>query len=1101
MWIIVLDRSGSMVEDFSANNTVQLPNRSRQTTAGSKWEAAKEAVITELKSMKAADQVIVFVFNSEADLIFDDIAGNYDDLAQSLEEIEPDNGTSISNALTTVYNHVVSLQAPHVSVTVITDGLDEPVPAQAAAELLANVVSMIEVILIDPTEKGKTVADGIAQRGKVIVVNKADTFNRELDQAKVRQEQENTRVKSLLARMDEEKASIVNNVDEKEKLTLTLGYPGSPEIGIWYSMILFFHLEYSTEEVGRRLAQYSKKEHQQFAEAKKPIRALRGTYFRIEPKVDGVVFNPASMEIAWIEDLQEANFRFSVKEGVAATSLLGRVQLSVEGFEVASIAVSMTIGGGSWVKEDDPWDLSTVELHQQVFASYAREDAPIIDTCRSVYNGLGIYLFVDKFDLLAGQEWHPALKSKISSSDAFMLFWSEKSKLSINVRKEWEAALEVQKKKGSPYFIYPIYWEIPKPSVPEELRHLNFRQLEFKQQQPTNTNIGNQHTGVKLPDQFTHSINVNPTVLPFIQGESRSSIACWRSFVSNAVNFLENITGLRYYPLPTFLVDKLAVRTIRTVQHIVDGPGVEDVESREGWIGILRNLLSEFHTRRVPPFIDGDIADEETLPVAMHVLTELKELAEGRFGYWMWRVDHFPGDEGVFENRSELLPVDFFEKMKAILEKIRSQIDIRRPYLQQEFSITLSSSERPISSSINEYRCWQHISKSYKGYGIKSEKQNSIRNYKDNHQLTATGFTWVSMLNDLISKLIEKLDEHHKDEYSDSQEQVDYEALGYVLMIEAIAGELDIPIIHPLKKSIFEFIYPSWRRVRDWMVAEDVNGFKKDANFNSFLNAFFDIIKGIFNDSLASYKSIPWLQYYKFEEAGWNIIQSQYTGISDLAIIYSNNKPDRIEGDFSQYLRLFEVAVRHVLQKPNPAAAVVMESALFGAYVPEGNDQADLPLLTWAAKHHISQQMILPESAKVLFCTRDINQEDAAINSLLQQCVLVHEHFHAILEKGIDPNGNTANLLNWQAAMPLNESLAVWTELYYLAQLGDSVIIEKVQQAMHAYITHGDYPSWPYRGAEKVMRIFEKGGLKAVVELIHSLRQDAVATQKAFDLA
>ena len=76
--------------------------------------------------------------------------------------------------------------------------------------------------------------------------------------------------------------------------------------------------------------------------------------------------------------------------------------------------------------------------------------------------------------------------------------------------------------------------------------------------------------------------------------------------------------------------------------------------------------------------------------------------------------------------------------------------------------------------------------------------------------------------------------------------------------------------------------------------------------------------------------------------------------------------------------------------------------------------------------------------------------------------VLVHEHFHAAVATGLDSAGGATLGAEvperWQAANPLNESLAVWCEHHFYRTDPEMLIL------IDQYITRGTYPTWPYQG-------------------------------------
>ena len=126
---------------------------------------------------------------------------------------------------------------------------------------------------------------------------------------------------------------------------------------------------------------------------------------------------------------------------------------------------------------------------------------------------------------------------------------------------------------------------------------------------------------------------------------------------------------------------------------------------------------------------------------------------------------------------------------------------------------------------------------------------------------------------------------------------------------------------------------------------------------------------------------------------------------------------------------------------------------------------------------------------------------------VLERCTLVHEHFHAILETGIGgdslPARGAGDPSAWERAAPLNEALAAWMELQYVRRyapwLGTPDESSALQTALWAYIRSGQYPEWPYHGAERIELLFERGGIDAVRNLVLSLRDDPLLALQTFE--
>jgi hypothetical protein len=92
------------------------------------------------------------------------------------------------------------------------------------------------------------------------------------------------------------------------------------------------------------------------------------------------------------------------------------------------------------------------------------------------------------------------------------------------------------------------------------------------------------------------------------------------------------------------------------------------------------------------------------------------------------------------------------------------------------------------------------------------------------------------------------------------------------------------------------------------------------------------------------------------------------------------------------------------------------QSSTHGIYA--APNAPEMELERWTVLRGLPPALAFPGSAKVLFCApaqdrnretlRNDNGDDAAMRLArsFQKCVLVHEHFHAILESGLDTTAN-----------------------------------------------------------------------------------------------
>lgn len=120
-------------------------------------------------------------------------------------------------------------------------------------------------------------------------------------------------------------------------------------------------------------------------------------------------------------------------------------------------------------------------------------------------------------------------------------------------------------------------------------------------------------------------------------------------------------------------------------------------------------------------------------------------------------------------------------------------------------------------------------------------------------------------------------------------------------------------------------------------------------------------------------------------------------------------------------------------------------------------------------------------------------QERAAA---LMAATLVHEHAHAAIATGLDQQGLAATAAGtslWPAGASLNEALAAWAQRHYYRD--DAVLYQECSR----YIEAGDYPDWPYRGADTLERLYAVEGLAAIRRFLHMLREAPRIAQREFD--
>lgn len=121
------------------------------------------------------------------------------------------------------------------------------------------------------------------------------------------------------------------------------------------------------------------------------------------------------------------------------------------------------------------WEETGTSPYRAIFVSYSHRDAMIVDQLELAYRALGDDYLRDISILRSGESWSPALLAKIRQANIFQLCWSFSAKKSPNVEQEWRFALGLSRSS----FIRPMYWELPMPDPPEELKEIHFSFVPF----------------------------------------------------------------------------------------------------------------------------------------------------------------------------------------------------------------------------------------------------------------------------------------------------------------------------------------------------------------------------------------------------------------------------------------------------------------------------------------------------------------------------------------------------------------------------------------------------------------------------------------------
>ena len=1025
-----------MAEPFAGDRDLSF-HRTRTTESAVKLEAAKDVLLAEIGRLEGQFPVVIFGFTDHATLLYEGEAGRHEDIKAALDLLRAGGGTNIAAALDAAADHKSGRpQAAVPRILLISDGKSDRVEAKRAARRCVYELSMgIHFILIDPTEAGEAFVKEVVEPlgGTWDSVKKREELETVARGVTDQYRQDMARAEAWARQADQEAAQIAHEVQDRQAVEFTAGYPGRIRPNTEYSLLVFVHLATMQAEVRKRLADLRAsfgdipRESQAEATQRIPI----GTLLEIAPAINNVSVTPLRQTLAWMGDLEQATFRLRHRPipGQAAPCA-GFVNISVDGLLIASIPVSMAIEAE---KPDLPLSEARAEMIRRVFASYSRKDEAVVRACKAAYRGLGIQLFVDKDDILTGQQWRDVIRQRIADHQLFQLYWSQSAFNSTEVANEWQMALEIAPQRTVD-FIQPVYWSKPVVTPPVKLSHLNFGFLDisaFKLAPETGAvpagSVSQAAAGGSLKARFP--------VFPVVQAEA-TDIERLREDLGKIVPWLEDLISVRYYPPATFLVDEHAVRTVKAVREPrgADGSGQRDEIALRHSIDLLQSLAVGFHVGKL---IGEDIAFSErssffgaTDPQAKADFDHVAILAEYLFS---GRVLSFAlGQHSSFERERESLAAG-------------------PPNCSGwKFSMGFGRHDRVTPDA---------------SLGIGPGGSGAHR-YK-------RGFKGAAILQ----------------------------------------SERIVPVATRLMQTPLPQIAAKYR-IERFFGRTELTSLRFAPSFPAYVRSYCDLWLSYVDVAIQRGGTPPPdVGYFAPEEALlW--LEQQLPGVR---VERTRQRAD--DTHYNMYLAdyrssvafLSEVLVRQLQSQGEPVVRLVAAIVdTFGVFVPGSAVNAQPQIETSLVKAGWHPNAAIPGQDKILVCLHALERaiDDMKRTGLspaladevahrLSAAVLVHEHFHSALSHGLDRQGRvslgSSQAREWDAAAPLNESLAAWTEQHYFRDDPD------MKARIGAYIRSGEYPNWPYRGAELIEREYADGGVPAVRAWMQHLRDDPGNAQSEFD--
>lgn len=1121
MWIILLDHSGSMGQPFEGKQ--EFAGRSTTSEARIKLEAAKAALLEHLLGLGTPVPVVLFEFTDSASMVFEGMSTDTAGIQKALDRIEAGGSTDLAMALQAAEAHArAHVKARLFRVLAISDGLSEEEPAAAAATSLAEAGAVIDVILIDPTNKGNAVARRIAIDGFVRAVVSAEELHAGIGNAAAASAALAQEAEEFRARHEREAQKVALAAPAEERLAFTAGYPGSALPEQWYSLLIYLHLADLEAEaralLDKRAAALQMKPSTFSQAATSKLR--RGTILRLEPRAEGIEFNPPVHEVIWYEDIQEVSFRLRIKADAAGKFLSGGVGIHAEGVVIALLPLVIRALMPGEAPSETQQSIRSARTFERVFASYSTQDSAIVNACVAAYQALGIYVYIDKEVLRSssGQGFWPILKECIRRSDVLQLYWSQAARESKYVEDEWRYAYSLLSTKGD-HFIHPVTWEREMPKPPPELAHRHFARLDLETLFPGGIPPAQLAGASARPG--TRPIAPIPTVvLPLLPSTEPGEPAEMRRALAEVVHFLEETTGQRYYPAPTLLVDDYVVRTVRS-RLTTDRfpPDAQTIELALSLAELLNCIALELHVRFRDKLLPkaNDFSFDEAFgsgrlmsAVAMRaVLHQCEFIVFSMVEEWLRAYDMGLGDRLT----QSITPRRADETLSEYLLRAFDQILARTSAVKGSRSLRATVWESRIG---NPQPLLQKA-----GLTVRYPTRTSLEILG-----TAQGFARaLGMLRSDLPSAVVEYDHCTPDEAGGSSgpsEDARVRAELAATLADALCEALGLSSPHaPFRFALEALAKPQWRSSYESLMGSRVPGFSNGMTRLEFFEHFLSTVAGLLREGLQSLGDFEFVFDFGLSKASWSTLERAHPELK-LQVHASHESRLRpgpglaLRGRFSTVVQAFERCSEHLSELLCGVSAasglqlISTEVPTYGVFVPANAPAEDDELRRWAAERGLPTELTLPRSPRVIFCANSRDRLEKRIRavlpeevnapelvSVLTRCVLVHEHFHALVETALDEGGHVPRgptfVEAWRTASGLNEALAAWMELHFVRGQPE------LEKLVLAYIRAGRFPGWPYAGAEKIEDAYQRGKLDEIRRLITLLRGDPETARSVFE--
>ncbi len=1095
MWIILIDHSGSMGDPFSGDQF--FSGRSTESKANTKLEAAVNAILERLPGRSPNEQVVIISFTSRAEIIAEGQASEFNLFENALHQLVAKNGTDIAaglekaNELLTDYPSAI-----FPTLLLVTDGQSDAESALRAKEKLLGKIVQLSAIIIDPTDKADELLRSLLLNGEIQGVTSSSQLNKEVEKISHMQKEFAQEVVEIYEKLVNDENSALTQRDQSNDISFAAAYSKLLIPEIWTPLLFYIHASSLSEHITKLLQERASELflNPVITQSEATTTIPRGTELTITPNIPGMHTNPREIRITWEEDVHELVIKIKTDSQPAGKQILGSIDISVEGALIGDVPISLTISDGKQKRVVEKPLVTEGKLYRRVFVSYSRKDIDVVNACLKTYEALGIYVYWDKQELRnrSGEAWKEALKKFISESNVFQLYWSHNSSKSNWVEMEYLHALTNTGQKGQ-RFIRPLVWEEDFPDLPIALADLQIGFLDLQ--------IWRSALEKKEEKQIATTTSIlEPVVIPTLPGIPHSNMNIIREDISYAIQFLERITELRYYPVPTLLVDEFIVQSVRK-ELVIDNPPAEEGESAP---------VRSIHLAKIV----------QAIALGFHV----------RFG------DNFPVEGEEFDKtfgKDNLFSESFFDRIRMYCEYIINGLVMEYPAVaEMRLRNSLDESQNlmvPLPSLVHnlvQMILDDVIDGNYKPIGytffsLSKEEYESVKQDLDKVGIHVRKNEFMDKisydpdinpsvpfiklagnhLND-IDKAIQELVQSFEDSSS-----MDLRTRTLGRLISSGIKHPNPEIEEELSNLILSAFDPSWKKVLGELVSLNDQLFSPKMSSVEMFQEILSVVGKMLREGAKKYGNHFIRIGNTVQRKSWEVCEKL---LNSGEIVVEDNLNDWSKGDdvfmsgtLTQIINLFEEASEELIRalgKPIPVKVdrfFAVQVPTFGIFTQQGSPSVDKKLRLWALDVGTPPEFTLPGVSRVLLCLNALDhfretlrQRNRPVTdaSKIQRSLMIHEHFHAIVACGVNPDGRLPQgpriRESWNKASPVNESLATWMQLH------DSRDKPEIWEHVMAYISMGEYPEWPYAGAMVLEKVYQAKGLLEIQKWVQNLRND-----------